>query len=130
MVSSLSGIMEEVTASKEALRIWNLENAERKGKVFLNVEGNVKPEDAKNVDVVIGIVDNWIENAVFVERCISEGKQVLLLFNAYQDPENTIASEYGNVNAFRDKVQGQCHCTTYKGTAQLKQLVEEEINKI
>lgn len=48
------------------------------------------PDD---VDVVLSMVGNWIDNTAFTEDCIKDGKQVVLFFNTYHDPKNTISSE-------------------------------------
>lgn len=130
MVGSLSGIMEEVTIAKDVIRNWNQENAERNGKVFLNLNWTAKGEDVQKMDVVIGIVGNWIENTEFIETCIKEGKQVMLFFNSFQDPKNTIASEHDDVNAFRDGMLGRCDCVEFRSTTELKQLLEAGINTI
>ena len=130
MVGSLSGIMKEVTVVKEVIRDWNQKNAERSGKVFLNVDWATKTEDAQKIDVVIGIVGNWIENTELVEACIKEGKQVILFFNAYQDPGNTISSELETVKAFWGRIQNQCHCLEYRSTAYLKTLMKEILNTL
>lgn len=92
MVGSLSGTMEEVYVTKDAICKWNLENAERTGRIFLPIEWSVKvrPDD---VDVVLSMVGNWIDNTAFTEDCIKAGKQVVLFFNTYHDPKNTISSE-------------------------------------
>ena len=130
MVGSLSGIMEEVTVAKDVIREWNQQNSERNGKVFLNVDWNSKIEAIQKVDVVIGLIGNWIENTEFVEECIKEGKRVILLFNAFQDPENTIDSEYDKVVSFKECVLGRCHCKLFRGTADFKQLLEKQLNLV
>ena len=67
MVGSLSGAMEEVYVAKETIRKWNQQNAERTGKVFMPIEWGTTPEALQNVDVVGGIIGNWIDDAKFVE---------------------------------------------------------------
>ena len=101
MVGSLSGAMEEVYAAKETIRTWNLENAKRTGKLFLPVEWTSKYEDIKDVGVVVGIVGNWIKDSSFIDDCIQSGKEVMLFFNVFQDPKNTIPSEQIEVGAFQ-----------------------------
>ena len=130
MVRSLGGIMEEVTVANEVIREWNQQYAEHCGKVFLNVDWSGKAEDAQKVDVVIGVVGNWIENTEFVEKCVREDKRVILLFDAFQDPENTIDSEYVKVVSFKEHVQGSCQCHEYRGSVEFKQIMEKELNKI
>lgn len=78
--------------------------------------------------MVIGIVDNWIDNSSFIEECVKAGKQVLLFFNAYQDPKNTIQREYNEVKAFMERMGDCCKCVEYSGTAELKQLLELQFN--
>jgi hypothetical protein len=130
MVGSLSGIMEEVTVAKGVIREWNQQNAERNGKVFLNVDWTSKGKDVKKIDVVIGIVGNWLEDTELIDACITEGKQVMLFFNSFQDPKNTIASEHDDVKAFRDGMLGRCDCVEFRSTTELKQLLEAGINTI
>lgn len=130
MVGSLSGAMEEVFAAKEVIQKWNQQNAEREGKVFLCCEWSTKPQDLQKVDVVIGIVGNWIEDTGFIEDCFESGKRVILFFNAFADPGNTIESEHQAVVAFRERVQSHFRCLEYRGNAELKQRVEEAIGEI
>lgn len=126
MVGSLSGTMEEVYVAKETIRKWNLENAERTGKLFLPTEWSVKV-NPDEVDVVIGIVGNWIENTAFIEDCIKAGKQVVLFFNAFQDPKNTIPNEYDDVYFFKNKIQELCVCYEYSGTTELENLISKQL---
>jgi len=128
MIGSLSGTMEEVFTAKDVVRKYNQENGESSEKLFLPVEWSMKPEDLQKVDVVIGIVGNWIGNSELIEVCSKAGKRVLLFFNAYQDPKNTIQSESETVKAFRKSVQGSCHCVTFKGSAELVQLLGAQLN--
>ncbi len=130
MVGSLSGTMEELYAAKETIRKWNLENSEREGKLFLPVEWSLKPEDIKEVDVVLGIVGNWIENTPFIEDCIKAGKLVVLFFNAFQDPKNTIPSEHTEVNAFRENLSPICHCVDFNGIADFGSLLKKQLDKV
>ena len=127
MLGSLSGAMEEVFAAKEVIRKWNQQNAEREGKVFLCCEWSTKPRDLQKVDVIIGIVGNWIGDTSFVEACIESGKQVILFFNDFQDPNNTISREHELVKAIRARIQDRCICVAYTGAAELKKLLEETI---
>ena len=124
MIGSLSGAMEEVFTAKEVVRKYNQDNAESSGKLFLPVEWSMKPEDLQKVDVVIGIVGNWIDKPDFIEDCVKAGKKVLLFFNAFQDPKNTIQSEHDEVKAFRKEIQDSCFCTDYSGGTQLRHLLE------
>lgn len=130
MIGSLSGTMEEVFSAKEVVRKYNQENAESSGKLFLPVEWSMKPEDLLKVDVVIGIVGNWIDKPVFIEDFVKDGKKVLLFFNAFQDPKNTIQREHDEVKTFQDRIQDCCHCVKYRGTAELKQQVECQLYSI
>ena len=128
MVGSLSGIMEEVIFAKEVIWKWNKQNAERCGEVFLTVDWNTKPEEIQKVDVVIAIVGNWIQSTDIIEECLRAVKKATILFNAFQDPKSTIASEQESVRAFRDSLQGRCKCVEYRGAGELKELVEKIIN--
>ena len=85
MIGSLSGTIEEVLTAREVVRKYNQEKAESEGKLFLPVEWSMKQEYLKKVDVVMGIVENWIDKPDFIEYCVNAGKRVLLFFNAFQD---------------------------------------------
>ena len=130
MVGSLSGTMEEVFAAKETIRKWNLENAERTGKLYMSTEWSVKADQIQDVDIVIGIVGNWINNTDFIEKCIKDGKQVMLFFNAYQDPKNTIPSEHDAVKAYRTKMEECCSCAEYNSFAELSELLNTRLRTI
>lgn len=130
MLGSLSGAMEEEFAAKEVIRKWNQQNAEREGKVFLNVEWITNADELRNVDVLIGIVGNWIGDTRFVEACIESGKQLMLFFNAYQDPRNTIARELNQVKVLLDRVQPRCRCINYRSTSELMFEIEQTLNEM
>ncbi len=127
MVGSLSGTMEEVFSAKETIRKWNLENAERAGKLYMLTDWSVKADQLNDVDVMIGIVGNWIENTSFIEDCIKAGKQVMLFFNTYHDPNNSIQSERDTVMAFRDKMQNSCFCAEYNNITDLSTKLSERL---
>ncbi len=119
MVGSLSGTMEEVFAAKETIRKWNLDDSERAGKLYMVRDWSMKADQLQDLDVLIGVVGNWVENTSFIENCIKEGKQVMLFFNAYQDPNNTMSSEHETVMAFRSKMQNSCCCAEYNSITDL-----------
>jgi len=121
MVCSLSGTMEEVFVAKDAIRKWNQENAERAGKVYLLVEDTTHQEDA---DVLIGVVGNWVEKTNVVEAFFDAGKRVMLFFNGYHDPKNTMLSEEQDVDQFRSAFQEECLIAEYRGMSELRELIE------
>ena len=123
-VISLSGIMEETFAAKDCVRLWNLANAERTSKLFLTVD---EPQAA---DVLVGVVDNRLEKTEFIEEGLKAGKQVLLFFNAYSDPKNTIASEQAAVTEYMSQMQKRCFCGEFNSPAALAKLLEEQLNKL
>lgn len=125
MVVSLSGTTEEVYVAKEVIRKWNQKNAEREGKLFLLVDSPME-----NVDVLIGIVGNWIDKPERVLQMVEAGKKVMLFFNAFQDPKNTIPSEREEMMAFEERMQGRCYCGEYNGSEELKRMVEKNLGKI
>ena len=125
MIGSLSGTMEEVFIAKDVVRKYNQDTAESSGILFLPVEWSMKPEDMQKVDLVIGIVGNWIDKPDFIEDCVKAGKKVLLFFNAFQDPKNTIQSEQNEVKAFRERMQTRCFCSDYNGTTDLSRLLND-----
>ncbi len=128
MVGSLSGAMEEVYLAKETIRKWNQQNAERTGKLYLLVDWTSKEEDIQYVDVVIGVVDNWIENIGLIESCVEKGKHVLLFFSAFQDTTNTIQSEFEEVKSFSKRFQTKCFTAHYNGGAELRTLLIEKLD--
>ncbi len=54
-VVSLSGMMEEIYATKQTIQQWNQECADHTGKLFMTVD------DSQTEDVLIGIVGNRLE---------------------------------------------------------------------
>lgn len=128
MVGSLSGAMEEVYVAKETIRKWNQQNAERTGKVFMLVEWTVREEDLQHIDVVIGIIDNWIENTEFIESCVEKEKRVLLFFNAFHDLGNTIRSEFEGVQSFRERLQTKNFTTHFNGGTELDSFLNEQLD--
>ncbi len=130
MVGSLSGAMEEVYVAKETIRKWNQQNAERTGKVFMPIEWNTSQDAIQNTDIVVGIVNNWIDNAKFVEDCVDAGKQVMLLFNSLQDPTNTISSEHRAVLELNSQMKDQCFCSAFNSNADVVNVLCERLDSI
>lgn len=123
-VLSLSGMMEEIYAAKEAVKAWNKAKAESTCKLYMLVD------DPDSADVLIGIVGNRIENASSVEEAIKSGKEVFLFFNSYADPKNTIASEHQDVLAYKESMNGRCFNADYNGVSELSKLIVEQLNKL
>ena len=123
-VLSLSGMVEETYAAKEQVRKWNVANAQAAGKLFLPVD------DVQAADVVVGIIGNRLEKTELIDESLKAGKRVLLFFNAYNDPKNTIASEAQAFAAFRAAAQARCFCAEYNGVQQLCSLLCEQLDKI
>lgn len=123
-VISLSGIMEETYAAKEAIMQWNQINAAREGKLFMPTE------DPKTVDVLVCTVGNRIEKTELIDERLRAGKQVLLFFNAFQDPKNTITSEQSAVADYMHQMQLRCFCTKFNGAYELNASLNEQLNKI
>ena len=128
MVGSLSGAMEEAYLAKETIRKWNQQNAERTGKLFMLVDWIAKEEEILHVDVVIGLIDNWIENTGLIESCVEKGKHVLLLFSAVQDTTNTIRSEFEGVLSFRERLQNKSFTAHFNGGTELSSLLNEQLD--
>lgn len=128
MVGSLSGAMEEVYVAKETIRKWNQQNAEHTGKVFMPIEWGMTPEAIQNVDIVVAVIDNWVDNPTFVEDCVEAGKQVMLFFYSSQDSTSTISGEFEKVQLFMDKVQSYSHCASYNSYAELIVFMNEQLN--
>ncbi len=129
MVGSLSGAMEEVYAAKETIRKWNQLNAQRSGYLFMPVEWELDFEHIQSADVVVGVIDNWIEKQEVIENCIKAGKHVLLFFKAYQDPESTILSEFEEVQSFMKRVRSQSYCAYYNGIPEFEALLDKQLDK-
>ena len=125
MVCSLSGTMEEVYVAKDVIRKWNQENAECIGKLFLLVDSPME-----DVDVLIGIVGNWIDKPERVLQMVEAGKKVKLFFNAFQDPKNTIPTELEEMIAFKEKMQGMCSCEEYNGRDELGRLLVVRMGEV
>lgn len=123
MVCSLSGTMEEVYVAKDVIRKWNQKNAELTGKLFMPVE-------AQNVDVFIGIVGNRVEKTDAVLRMIETGKKVMLFFNAFHDPKNTIPTEQDGMLAFKASMQNKCFCADYNGGLEMGNRLAERLNSL
>jgi hypothetical protein len=110
----LSGMMDETHLAQEIIRKWNQENARSEGKLYLQIPETSTPGEA---DVVIGIVDNYIDEtkADVIEASVKAGKKVLLFFSEYQDPENTIPAESISTQEFRRKMEAKCYCCAFSG---------------
>lgn len=128
MVGSLSSAMEEVYVAKETIRKWNQQNAELTGKLFMPIEWTSEPEAVQNVDLVIGIIDNWIDNPKFIEDRIETGKPAMLFFNAAFNPSNTINGEYERVRAFENRIKGLCLCSVFSGIEELNRTLVDWID--
>ncbi len=103
---------------RKLIRKWNQENAEREGKLFLLVDSPME-----DVDVLIGIVGNWIDKPERVLQMVEAGKTVMLFFNAFQDPKNTIPTEQEEMIAFKASVQNKCLCSEYNGSVELSRIL-------
>ena len=125
----LSGIMDETHLAQEIIRKWNQENARSEGKLFLQIPETSTPGEA---DVVVGIVDNYIDKAKadVIEASVKAGKKVLLFFSAYQDPENTIPAEGEVVKALRHKMESECSCHSFNGRSSFERDLNKSIETI
>lgn len=123
-VVSLSGIMDETYASKEAVAQWNQANASHEGKLFMT------SDDPKMSDVLVSIVGNRLEKTELIDESLRAGRIVMLLFNAYADPKNTIASEQSAVADYMNQMQQRCFCAKFNGVGELKEILENQLDKI
>ena len=130
MVGSLSGTMEEVYVAKEAIRLWNLENAEREGRLYLPVEWSSRFEYLFQVDMLICIVGDWVEKTDVIEDSLRKGKDVLLLFNAFHNPDNTILSEQIVVEQLQSVMETRCSCEMYNGMEDLRCILNKRLSKL
>ena len=92
--------------------------------MFLLVDGS------QSADVLVGVVDNRIENKELVVESLNAGKRVMLFFNAFANPNNTIPNEQSAVMAFRNQIQQHCFCAEFSRVAQLIKLINEQLNMI
>ena len=123
MIGSLSGAMEEVYLAKEIIRKWNQDNAESKGRLFMPVEWSTKTEELNRVDVVIGIIGNWIDNSAVVEECAQIGKKVILFFQTYRNPKVTIPGEVQKVEEFKEQIKDTCPCHSYSNKVEIENML-------
>ena len=128
MVGSLSGAMEEVYVAKETIRKWNQQNAERTGKIFMPIEWGASQEAIHNTDIVVGLVDNWIDDTKFVDDCVEVGKRVILLFKSISDPMNTISCELDCVKTFRERFQVRSSCDSYTRMTDFVTLINRQLD--
>ena len=127
MVGSLSGAVEEVYIAKEIIRKWNQQNAERTGRLFMPIEWASGLEVIQNVDVIVGIIDNWLDDPKLVEESIEVGKRVMLLFNAVNDPINSMQSELESVRSLWKKCHTRCYCVSYSDMKELESLLSKQL---
>lgn len=127
MVGSLSGAMEEVYVAKETIQKWNQQNSENTGKVFMPIEWASEPEVIQNVDIVVGIIDNWLDNPKIIEDVIEAGKQVMLFFYASNDSSNTISGELELVRVFHNYIEKRCCCSGFIDFEELKRNLKERL---
>lgn len=123
-VQSLSGMLEEVYAAKETIKKWNEANAESAGKLYMLVD------DAQSANVLLGIIGNRLENHELVDESLKDGKLVLLLFNEYADPKNTIVSEQNAVALFKESIRNRCIWFDYNGVSYFGSLIEKQLNEL
>ncbi len=123
-ILSLSGMMDETFAAQEAVRRFNEDNAQRTGRLLLAVD------DPQAADVLVGVVGNRLDHTQSVTQALDQSRRVLLLFNAFADPTNTIASEQQAVEAFRRTVSPRCYCGQYRSIPELRTLLEQQLSQI
>ena len=116
--------MEETYAAKEAVVRWNQANASHEGKLFMHTDA------PKTADILVGVVGNRLENTELIDETLREGKQVLLFFNAYADPKNTIADEQSAVAEYLNQMQQRCFCAKFNGVSELKEILKDQLDKI
>lgn len=130
MIGSLSGAMEEVYLAKEIIRKWNQDNAEGKERLFMPVKWSTKTEELNRADIVIGIIDNWIDSTAVVEECTQMGKKVILFFQTYHDPKVCIQGEVKNVEEFKDRMQKQCACYEYSSKGDFENILTSTLKEL
>ena len=127
MVGSLSGAMEEVYVAKETIQKWNQQNAERTGKLFMPIVWGSTPEAIEAVDIVVGIIDNWLDNPKLIEDCVDANKKVLLFFKAVNNPTNTLSGELEEVKSFKKRIEIQCSCADLYELTDICTLLKDQL---
>ena len=89
---------------------WNEENAEKKGKLYLQTPSNSN----LTPDLHVIVIDSFID-AAKVDKIIAAGETTILLFSKYHDPKNSMQTELDAIEVYRDKVKLKCTCLNYQG---------------
>ena len=118
VVSTLGAILQEEHLAKETIQRWNIECAEKAGKMFLSV-----PEDAPVVpDLYVVIIDSYVD-ATKVNEIIAKGKPIVFFFNKYHDPSNSMQAEIVKVDAFKETVKEKYSCVDYNAAHEFVSVV-------
>lgn len=115
-VSTLGAILQEEHIAKESIQKWNVERAEKAGKIFLSV-----PEDAPvTPDLYVVIIDSYVD-ATKVDETIAKGKPIAFFFSQYHDPKNSMQVEIDKVDAFKETVKDKHCCVDYGSNRQFEE---------
>lgn len=76
-------------------------------------------DEPQSAVFLVGVIDNRIENKELIIESLNAGKQIMLLFNAFTDPNNTISNEQAAVEASHRQMQQHCYCAELSRVAQL-----------
>ena len=108
-VSSLGAILEEDHIAKETIQAWNIDRADKSGKLFLAI-----PEvAATTADFFFVIIDSYVDVAR-LEKIVTTGRPIVFFFSQYHDPENSMQTEVEAVEVFKEKMKGKYRCLDYR----------------
>ena len=123
MIGCLGGIMEEVHQAKMVVKEWNDENAKQTGKVFLPFDWSDNSDIINYVDIIVGIVGDWVDNARFIDKCIESGKKVVILYQKNHDPNNSIPGEIKTIRDFIERIKPNTSCFSFDARDEFKDLL-------
>lgn len=127
MIGSLSGAMEEVYVAKEIIRKWNQIYSEREKVVFLQEDKDCVKD---NIDLIIGIIGNYIKGCDRIEDYAQSGTRVILLFQQFHSPENTIPNEINDLRSFKNRIEPFSSCYEFNGNSELESVLTRELQKV
>ena len=123
-IHSLGAILEEEYLAKLTIDKWNEAHSESCGKIFLQVPGN----STASTDINVVIIDSYIDIAA-VDKVIKIGKPVVLLFNKYHDPKNTLQSELEMIESYREVVKDRCICYDFENKSDFSNALIKVLNR-
>lgn len=122
-----SGVaLEEEHIAREVIARWNIEEGEKHGVVYLTIPNNYR---GITPDIYIFAIDNYVDEQK-VETAIQTGAKVVLFFRSHHDEKNTMESEVKRIEAFREKVQGECVYADYNNDSRFEEVLISELKRL